>query len=116
MSAQGGCVFQHAIGQTPPVNSITDRFKKNTLSQTSFVGGKNELQVVYQRFISDQTVGVNPSGSGVHFNSEVQCIISNGYMGTYLHVDRIQDRQTHIKTLLSHKFVGGGYIRNLAKN
>ena len=37
--SQGG-VSQHALGQTPPVNRMTDGCKNITLPQTSFAGGK----------------------------------------------------------------------------
>ena len=39
----GGCVSQHAMGQTPPppVDRMTDRCKNTTLPQTSFECGKN---------------------------------------------------------------------------
>ena len=36
-----GCVSQHAMGQTHPMNRITDRCKNITLPQTLFAGSKN---------------------------------------------------------------------------
>ena len=38
-------------------------------------------------------------------DSEVQCIMVNGHMGPLSHVDK----QTCMKTLPSHNFVGGRY-------
>ena len=40
----GGCVSQHAMGQTPHVNSMTDnRFKNITFPQISFAGGNEKV-------------------------------------------------------------------------
>ena len=35
-----GVLIQHAMGQIPPVNRMTDRCKNITLPQTSLAGGK----------------------------------------------------------------------------